>query len=268
MIINIRTGNFMDLKLTDQRFIVCGASSGFGNAIARQLLIEGANVVLVARRGDKLQDDFKHFPDQTEIIEGSLIYSETLDKIEKAANNGDLHGIVFNAGGPPTGTPLQTDMKDWDAAWQLVMRWKIDLALRLAPKLVEENYGRMLFVESKSVKQPLPALTLSNSFRAGVVGFAKTLSSEVAPKGVTVNILAPGAHDTPAIERVIKNNSSIKGVSYDEAKKEMEKSIPVGRMGKAEEFASLAVWLLSTHSSYVTGQTLSHDGGAISGLFG
>lgn len=258
----------MDLKITDQRFIVCGASSGFGQAIAKQLLIEGARVVLVARRGDKLRESFGHFDDKTEIIEGSLIYSETIDKIEKAARNGDFHGIVLNAGGPPTGTPLQTDMKDWDAAWQLVMRWKVDLSLRLAPLLVDKNYGRMLYVESKSVKQPLPALTLSNAFRAGVVGFAKTLSIEVAPKGVTVNIMAPGSHDTPAIERVIKNNSSSKGISYEKAREQMEQNIPVRRMGTAEEFASLAVWLLSPHSGYVTGQTISHDGGAISGLFG
>lgn len=258
----------MDLKLTDQRFIVCGASSGFGQAIAKQLLIEGANVVTVARRGDKLREVFGHFKDQTEIIEGSLIYSETIDKIEKSAGKGEFHGVVFNAGGPPTGTPLQTDMKDWDSSWQLVMRWKIDLALRLAPMLVENKYGRMLFIESKSVKQPLPALTLSNAFRAGVVGFAKTLSTEVAPNGVTVNVLAPGAHDTPAIERIIKNNSGNRGISYDDAKEEMEKSIPVGRMGTAEEMGSFAAWLLSPHSGYITGQTLSHDGGAISGLFG
>lgn len=258
----------MDLKLRDQRFIVCGASSGFGQAIAKQLLMEGAQVVLVARRGDKLRESFSHYEDQTEIIEGSLIYSDTLDEIEKAAGKRDFHGVVFNAGGPPTGTPLETNMKDWDAAWQLVMRWKIDLALRLAPLLADKNYGRMLFVESKSVKQPLPALTLSNAFRAGVVGFAKTLSTEVAPKGVTVNIMAPGAHDTPAIERVIKNSSGKKGISYDKAREQMEQNIPVQRMGTAEEFASLAAWLISPHSGYVTGQTISHDGGAISGLFG
>jgi len=258
----------MDLKLREKRFVVCGASSGFGRAIAMQLIAEGATVVVVARRGDKLRDVYKNFMDQTEIIEGSLIYGDTLDAIEKAASSGKLHGVVFNAGGPPTGTPLETDMKDWDAAWQLVMRWKIDLALRLAPRLVEKQYGRMLFVESKSVKQPLPALTLSNAFRAGVVGFAKTLSTEVAPSGVTVNVLAPGAHDTPAIERVIKNSSGKKGISYDKAREEMEESIPVRRMGTAEEFASLAAWLLSEHSGYVTGQTISHDGGAISGLFG
>lgn len=258
----------MNLKLSDQRFIVCGASSGFGEAIARQLLTEGAHVVLVARRGDLLREKYGHFEDQTEIIEGSLIYSETLNKIEKTAKKGPLHGVVFNAGGPPTGTPLQTNMKDWDSSWQLVMRWKIDLAIRLAPLLAEKKYGRMLFIESQSVKQPLPSLALSNAFRAGVLGFAKSLALEVADRGVTVNLLAPGSHETPAIERVIKNNSRIWGIPEDEAKKEMEKNIPVGRMGKAEELASLAAWLLSPHSGYVTGQTISHDGGKIAGLFG
>lgn len=258
----------MDLKLTDQRFVVCGASSGFGEAIARQLLIEGANVVLIARRGDLLRDKFDHFKDQTEIIEGSLIYSETLDKIEKSVKANETHGIVFNAGGPPTGTPLETNMDDWDSAWQLVMRWKIDLALRLAFYFKEKEYGRMVFVESQSVKQPLPSLVLSNSFRAGVVGFAKSLALEIAKSGVTVNVLAPGSHETPAIERVIEKNKASLNITFDEAKKKMEENIPVGRMGKAEEFASLATWLLSPHAGYVTGQTISHDGGIIKGIFG
>jgi 3-oxoacyl-[acyl-carrier protein] reductase len=258
----------MDLKLTDQRFVVCGASSGFGEAITRQLLREGARVVLVARRGDVLRDKFNHFEEKTEIIEGSLIYSETLDKIEKTVKAEDTHGIVFNAGGPPAGTPLETTMEDWNASWKLVMRWKIDLALRLAPYFKEKEYGRMIFIESQSVKQPLPTLTLSNSFRAGVVGFVKTLALEVAKSGVTANVLAPGSHETPAIERVIQKNKALLNISFEDAKEKMEENIPVGRMGKAEEFASLAVWLLSPHSGYVTGQTISHDGGSIKGLFG
>jgi len=258
----------MDLKIANQRFIICGASSGFGHAIAKQLLIEGASIVAVARRGDQLRKQFDHFKEKVEIIEGSLIYSETLDKIVKSTKNEPFHGIVFNAGGPPTGTPLQTDMKDWDAAWQLVMRWKIDLTLRLAPILKESGYGRMLFIESQTVKQPLPTLVLSNAFRAGIAGFAKSLALEIAKSGVTVNLLAPGSHDTPAIERVIKNNSSMKGIPYDKAKAELESNIPVGRMGTAEEFASLAAWILSPHSGYVTGQTISHDGGIVAGLFG
>ncbi|WP_234572010.1 SDR family oxidoreductase [Rhodohalobacter sp. 614A] len=258
----------MDLELTNQRFIICGASSGFGEAIARQLLREGAELVLVARRGDLLREKFKDYSGKINIIQGSLIYDDTIDQIEKAAKSGELHGVLFNAGGPPTGTPLQTDMKDWDSSWQLVMRWKIDLAIRLAPILTKKNYGRMLFIESQSVKQPLPSLVLSNSFRAGVVGFAKSLALEIAKQGVTVNVLAPGSHETPAIDRVIKNNSSVQGITYDEAKKEMEENVPVGRMGKAEELASLAAWLLSPKSGYVTGQTISHDGGVIKGIFG
>ena len=258
----------MDLKIAGQRFIICGASSGFGHAIAKQLLIEGATVVTIARRGDELREQFNHFSDQVEVIEGSLIYSETLDKIVKSAKSKPFHGIVLNAGGPPTGTPLQTDMKDWDAAWQLVMRWKIDLALRIAPLLKEVGYGRMVFIESQTVKQPLPTLVLSNAFRAGIAGFAKSLALEIAKNGVTVNLLAPGSHETPAIERVIKNNSTTKGITFDQAKEELESNIPVGRMGTAEEFASLAAWLLSPHSGYITGQTISHDGGIVAGLFG
>ncbi len=258
----------MDLKVKQQRFIICGASSGFGEAIARQLLNEGAWVVLIARRGELLREKFADYDKNTEIIEGSLTDSGTLDKIVQAAEKADFHGVVLNAGGPPTGTPLQTNMEGWDAAWLLVMRWKIDLCLRLVPMLVENGYGRMLFIESQSVKQPIPALVLSNSFRAGVVGFAKSLALEVAPKGVTVNVLAPGSHDTPALARIIKNNSSEKGISYEEAKEELAEKVPVGRLGKAEELSSLATWLLSPHSGYLTGQTISHDGGVISGIFG
>ncbi|HSJ68105.1 MAG TPA: SDR family oxidoreductase [Anditalea sp.] len=256
----------MDLKINQQRFVICGASSGFGEAIARQLLSEGARLVLIARRGELLR---KKFSDQNvEILEGNLTDAFTIDKIVETVEKEDFHGILFNAGGPPPGTPLQTKMEDWDAAWPLVMRWKIDLALRLAPLLVNKGYGRMLFLESQSVKQPIPALVLSNAFRAAVVGFAKSLSLEIASKGVTVNVLAPGSHDTPAIERIIKQNSSKNDTSYSEAKKALEANIPVGRLGKAEELASLAAWLLSPHSGYITGQTISHDGGTISGIFG
>ena len=262
------TSTQMDLKLTNQRFIVCGASSGFGEAVARLLLTEGARVILVARREELLHDKFGDFEHQSEIIAGSLTSEKTLDRIFNSVQNQDFHGVFINAGGPPTGTPLQTSMSDWDEAWQSVMRWKIDLSLRLAPLLVNNGYGRILFLESQSVKQPLPALTLSNAFRAAVVGFAKTLALEIAAKGVTVNVLAPGSHATPAIERVIKNKSSQENISYEEAKMTMEKNIPVGRMGKGEELASLAVYLLSEHSSFITGQTISHDGGSISGIFG
>lgn len=258
----------MDLQIKNHCFIICGAGSGMGEAVARQLIREGANTILVARNGNQLREKFSGFKEQVQFIEGNLLHSQTLDEIEAAAEENEVEGLFLNAGGPPTGAPLQTVMKDWDAAWQLMMRWKIDLCLRITPILINKGYGRILFLESQSVKQPLPDLALSNTFRAGVVGFAKSLAMEVAAKGVTVNVIAPGSHDTPSIERIIKANSSKLKLSYKDTKERMEQNIPVGRMGKAEELASLAAWLLSPHSSYITGQTISHEGGNIRGLFG
>lgn len=258
----------MDLKISDQRFIVCGASSGFGRAIAEFLLNDGAEVIAVARRENKLDELKNKYPDKVTVVVGDLTVEQTHNDLEAAIGNDTLHGLVVNAGGPPALSPLETALYDWDQAYQSVMRWKIELVLRLVSYFTSKEYGRILFIESKSVKQPIPELVLSNSFRAGVVGFAKSLAGEIAGDGVTVNVLAPGSHDTPAIERVIKKRSDDSDDSEEEVREQMEEAIPVGRMGKAEELASLAAWILSPHASYVTGQTISHDGGSIKGLFG
>lgn len=258
----------MDLQLSEQRFIVCGASSGFGRAIAERLLEEEASVIAVARRKEKLNELKKQYEQKVTVVAGNLLNSDTHNSIEEAIGNNPLHGIVLNAGGPPALTPLETAMYDWDKAYDKVMRWKVDLVLRLVSYFTSNSYGRILFIESQSVKQPIPKLVLSNTFRAGVVGFAKSLSLEVAKHGITVNVIAPGSHNTPAIDRVIEKESEDSEKSFDEVKKEMAASIPVGRMGKAEELASLAGWVLSPHASYVTGQTISHDGGNIKGIFG
>lgn len=258
----------MDLQISDQRFVVCGASSGFGRAIAEQLLEEGAEIIAVARREEKLQELETDYPGQVAPVAGNLLQEETHNEIEAAIGNHTLHGVVLNAGGPPALSPLETAMLDWDKAYKTVMRWKIELTLRLISYFTPNEYGRILFIESKSVKQPLAKLVLSNAFRAGVVGFAKTLSREVAGRGITVNVLAPGSHNTPAIDRVIRKEAEESDRSFEEAKADMEAAIPVGRMGEAGELAGLAAWLLSPRAGYVTGQTLSHDGGSIQGLFG
>lgn len=258
----------MDLEITSQQFIVCGASSGFGRSIAEQLLQEGAEVIAVARRQKKLDELTEQYPDLATTVAGDLTDDDTHNKIEAAIGNNQLHGVIINSGGPPALTPLETAIPDWDEGYKSVMRWKIELVLRLVSYFTAKNYGRILFIESQSVKQPIPSLVLSNSFRAGIVGFAKSLSQEIADKGVTVNVLAPGSHDTPAIKRVIQKKVNSSDQSFEEVKEKMEAGIPVGRFGKGEEIASLAAWILSPHASYVTGQTISHDGGSIQGIFG
>lgn len=258
----------MNLKLKNQRFLVCGAGSGFGKAIAETLCKEGAFVLGVSRSEEPLNTLQAAYPEQFSYLTGDLRETTVLDVVTAAVDGIPLHGAVINAGGPPAKGALETTMNDWDEAYQLVVRWKIDLVSRIAPKMTGQGYGRILFIESQSVKQPIPMLVLSNAMRMAVVGYAKTLSLEVAANGVTVNVLAPGSHNTPAIERIVKNRSETAGVSLAEARKQMEAGIPVGRMGEAEEIASLAVWILSDHAGFVTGQTVGHDGGNIAGVFG
>ncbi len=258
----------MDLNLLNKNFLVCGASSGFGRAVAEILLSEGAKVIAIARRKEKLAELEKEFPGQVTGISGDLSEPETLELILSELGDVQLHGALINGGGPPALAAMETSIDQWDDAYQKVMRWKIDLVLKLVPLFSDHRYGRLLFIESQSVKQPIPNLVLSNSFRAGIVGFAKTLSQEIADRGITVNVLAPGSHYTPAIDRVIQKRADGSGQSFETIKKAMESGIPVGRMGHANELASLATWLLSPVSGYVTGQTITHDGGSTQGIFG
>ncbi len=187
--------------------------------------------------------------------------------IEKAEKNA-VSGAVINAGGPPAGGYTEISMQQWDEAWQQVVRWKINLINQLMPIFLEKHYGRILCIESVSVKQPVENLILSNAMRPAVVGFAKSVAAEIASEGVTINVLAPGFHETGAIERLFAKKSELKHITLEEARLEFESEIPVGEMGKPEEFASIALWLLSPLSRYVTGQTITHDGGTVKGIFG
>lgn len=258
----------MELKINNHFFIVCGASSGFGKAVAAALMNEGAKILAVARTEDKLDVLQSDYPYQCEIVAGDLSQQATTDEIIRKIGKRTPAGVVLNSGGPPTGDAQYTPGEDWDSAYNSVFRWKAELTRQLLPSFKSAEYGRILYIESQTIKQPIPKLAQSNALRAAVAGYAKTLSQEVAPYGITVNILAPGSHNTPAIERVIASRQNEWDVSYEEARKAMENQVPVKRFGEADEMASLAAWLLSPFSGYITGQVISHDGGKVAGLFG
>ncbi|MDP2724461.1 MAG: SDR family oxidoreductase [Bacteroidales bacterium] len=258
----------MNFQIKDSAFVVGGAGSGFGKSIATMLAKEGAKVLAVSRTSSKLETLALEFPHLMECLSGDITQDNIHDQILDWMVANHASGIVFNAGGPPAGGFQHIDMKQWDEAYLSVFRWKVALAKKVLPYFQEKGYGRLLFIESVSVKQPIKNLVLSNAMRAAVVGAVKTLSQEVAHQGITANMLAPGYHSTAAMDRLFAKKSELDGVSVEEATAAFEKEIPVGAMGTPDEMATLGLWLLSPLSRYVTGQTMTHDGGLVSGIFG
>lgn len=258
----------MDLSIKDKLFIVGGATSGFGKSITERLIAEGAKVFAVARKEDRLEDLKKRYAGQLEYIAGNISEDKTIDAIYKKTKDQEITGMVINAGGPPATQAIETTMKQWDEAYQSVLRWKIYMVKKFLPHFLENKYGRIVFIESASVKQPVDNLVLSNSLRMAVVGYVKTLSQEIGKTGVTLNIMAPGFHMTPAAERVIVKKSETENISFEEAKKAIEANIKAKEMGSTDDFAILGAWLLSPFSQYINGQTISVDGGIVKSSFG
>jgi 3-oxoacyl-[acyl-carrier protein] reductase len=256
----------MDLKIQDHFFMVGGAGSGLGRAVAMRLLQEGAEVLGIARNEEPLKEIAELFPERFSFLCIDLSLPGATNDILEHIGVRKVHGILINAGGPPAKTVLEATCEDWDEAYRLLLRWKVALVRELAPTMMQQGYGRILFLESASVKQPIENLVLSNSLRMAVVGMAKTLSREIAHTGVTVNVIGPGSHNTPAIERLYKKKSEQTGLSDREVKQKAVEAIPVKKLGEADDFAQLAVWLLSPSSRYVTGQVYLVDGGSAAGF--
>ncbi len=255
------------MQLAQRLFVVGGATSGFGNAITKALVAEGAQVIAVARGIEKLAELKNQLP-SIEILAADLTDLNAIPQLTGLVRNRPLHGMVINAGGPPAKPTLETTLEDWDNAYHSILRWKVAITQAFAPAMIKAGYGRLLYIESSSVKQPLENLVLSNSLRVAVVNMVKTLSQEIASTGVTLNIMAPGSHDTPAINRIYQKKAEQTGLLMEEVRNAAIKAIPVGSLGNAEDFASLALWLLSPLSRYITGQTFSVDGGMVKGNFG
>lgn len=257
----------MDLGLKNRLFVVCGATSGFGLAIASALVGEQAKVIAVARSREKLDALADKHGAFLEILQADLTQEDSIGLLEKAIGNRKPDGILVNASGPPARPFVETTMADWDQAYYQLLRWKVELTLRLLPVFQGRGYGRFLYIESSAIKQPIENLVLSTSLRLSVAGFVKTVSQELADTGITFNILAPGYHDTPAIDRIIHKKSSSGGISYDEARRLIIQGIPMKKTGSTGNFSSLALWLLSPKSEFVTGQTFVVDGGLVRSVF-
>jgi 3-oxoacyl-[acyl-carrier protein] reductase len=256
----------MNLNLGGKEFIVCGATSGFGHAIAMLLINEGAKVIAIARGEEKLRELQDAYPDHMDILVGDITQSNTLKQLIRLTEKRTISGILVNAGGPPAKSFTNTSIDDWDQSYLQLVRWKVEITKAFLPHFLKQGFGRFVYIESSAVKQPFENLVLSTSMRLAVVGFVKTLSQEIADKGITFNILAPGYHYSPAVERLVAKKSEMNKISKKEALTQIENSIPMKKTGNSKHLASLAVWLLSPLADYVTGQVYTVDGGLVKSI--
>lgn len=260
----------MDLGLSGKRALICGGSSGLGRAVATALVAEGAHVALLSRDAVKLQavaDDLNTMgPGRAMIASANLADHASLlaaVDVAEAALGGPIQILLNNTGGPPPSgvSGLEPDL--WRTQFEAMVLSIFRLTDRVLPGMKAMGWGRILNVASITVVEPVASLGVSNTLRASVVAWAKTLAGEVAPHGITVNTLLPGRIDTPRIERLDAARAAANGIAPDQARAEAVASIPVGRLGTPEEFGAVAAFLASPQAAYVTGSLIRLDGGAV-----
>ena len=242
----------MELGLSGRTAIVCGASQGMGLATAEALTAEGANVVLFARRRDELEAHAERLGgalavpgDLTVPADAARLVNATLERF------GGIDILVLNGGGPPPGTAVAMTVEQVGAAVEHLLTSHVRLVGLCLLHLRASGYGRIVAIESTSVKEPLPNLALSNAIRPGVVGWLRTLARELGPDAVTVNTIAPGRIDTERLRSIYPDGLT---------ERDLE-SIPLRRPGKPAEIANVVCFLASDRAAYVTGTVLAVDGG-------
>jgi 3-oxoacyl-[acyl-carrier protein] reductase len=247
----------MELGLTGRTAIVCGASSGMGLAVAEELAAEGVNVAMFARRRDLLEREAERIGALP--VQGDLTIPQHLERLVQATVGafGGLDVLVLNGGGPPAGPAAELTAEAVEDAVALLLAPHVTLVGRCLPHLRASGRGRIVAIESSSVREPLPNLALSNAVRPGVVGWLKSLARELGHEGITVNTIAPGRIDTHRLRALYGDNGP--------SQADLEQ-IPVRRLGTPAEIAAVAAFLASDRAAYVTGAVLPVDGGLTHGL--
>jgi 3-oxoacyl-[acyl-carrier protein] reductase len=263
----------MDLGLKDRTAIVSAASRGLGYAVARELASERARVLICARGDERLQSARQAIVAETKAdvraVAADLATVEGIEAAWAAAERafGQVDILVNNTGGPPSG-PFETlDWDKWQQATESLLRGTVELTRRALPGMRARKWGRILNVTSITVKQPVDGLMLSNSLRAAVTGFARTLATEVARDGVTVNCILPGYTKTERVVHLAAATAEREGLPMADVQARTEAQIPMRRMGEPREFGALAAFLVSERASYITGQSVAVDGGWIRALY-
>lgn len=263
----------MDLGIKNKVALVAASSKGLGKAVAIQLSREGSKIVICARNKDRL---FKT-RDEIAAETGGMVRAFIADvrnknqvkkMVEQVVNEfGTIEILVCNAGGPPSGMADEFTLDDYRNAMELNLLSTINLCYEVIPLMKKQKWGRIINMTSVTAKQPIDTLILSSTTRAGVLGFSKSLSNQLAPYGITVNSVCPGYTKTERVKNLAKSfEESGKGTVRD-FYRNIEKAIPMNRLGTPEETAQAVAFLASEGASYITGVALQTDGGYINALF-
>jgi 3-oxoacyl-[acyl-carrier protein] reductase len=262
----------MDLGLKNKVALVAASSRGLGRAVAEELANEGASLILCARDAEALGQTgdaiSRNSGAQVLAVPADVSLAGDVKRVVDAGIErfGQIDILVTNGGGPPAGTFEQLTPDQWEQAVRLTLFSAIELARHVLPGMKARGWGRILNITSIAVKQPVDNLMLSNSLRAGVTGFARTLANEVAAAGVTVNNIMPGYTRTERVEELAMTMAQKQGITSAEFKSRWEQEIPMKRLGEPREFAALAAFLVSERASYITGTSIQVDGGWIRSL--
>lgn len=261
----------MDLNLQGKRAVVCGSTQGIGKASAIELALLGANVTLIARNEEKLKSVISELPASKEQRHSYLVadfsFPERLKTvIADFCSNEAVHILVNNTGGPPAGLAIDASIEEYLKAFGTHVLCNQILTQAVVPGMKAKKYGRIINIISTSVKTPIKGLGVSNTIRGAVANWSKTLSVELAPFGITVNNVLPGASMTQRLESVLQEKASKTGKSLDELKKEMISEIPAGRISTPGEVAAAVAFLASPAAGYINGINIPVDGGRTKSL--
>jgi len=252
----------MDLGLAGRVAMVAAATSGLGGAVARALAAEGCAVSICGRDAGRLAAAARELEPATvlsravDVTDADAVRDWTAQTVREL---GGLHIVVTNASGPPPGPVDSFGVTDYRAALDTALLPHIGLVTTALPHLRAAGWGRVLMIASETVRQPIPAYGMSSTVRLGLLGFARTLAPTIAPDGVTINVLEPGYHDTEGLRRQF-------GDRADHELARIGAAIPVGRVGRLDDFGAMAAMLASAQAGFVTGTSLLVDGGATRGV--
>ena len=258
----------MDLGLDNKIVFVSAASQGLGKAIALGFQAEGARVAICARNAESLRQTQQEVQAlggrEVLAIEADVGLPAALENAVQTVQStwGTIDILVNNAGGPPAGGHDSISDQQWQQAFELTVQSAVRLTNLVLPGMKAAGWGRIVNVSSVSVKQPMGNMLLSNSLRLAVLGWAKTLSNELAPHGILVNTVCPGWTETNRVTGLLDAKAAAANTSAEQVKKTITNSIPMGRMGQPEEIANAVLFLASAGASFVTGTALAVDGGA------